>query len=159
MELIITARSKEQGNTEYLSLREHGISDRLSHPVALVYDTGKVYGFCGSPYFISSNGIKQQWKPEIEGVFYQYAGYTCSLSKGTVGYTLGYENASLLFVKSHDVRERASLSNNCFEVEPGETVEFTLYLYEFDYDKEFNHGKKGWMSEQFLPGPFFMFRK
>lgn len=224
MGLIITARSKEQVSTEYLPLREHGLSetveisggngsakspfqakvriqnenktkwsgvihvelpfnkvnpryflpafmygrnrgecpqnvpnefprlreetkrpsspwwmvrgDRLSHPVALAYDTGKVYGFSGSPYFISSNGIKQQWKPEIEGEFYQYAGYTCSLSKGTVGYTLGYENAPLLFIKSHDVRDRASLSNNCFELEHGETVEFTLDLYEFDAENE-----------------------
>jgi hypothetical protein len=224
MELIITARSKEQDNTEYLPLREYGLSetveisggngsakspfqakvriqngnktkwsgvihvelpfkkvnpryflpafmygrnrgecpqnvpnefprlreetkrpsspwwmvrgDRLSHPVALVYDTGKIYGFSGSPYFISSNGIKQQWKPKVEGEFYQYAGYTCSLSKGTVGYTLGYENAPLKFIKSHDVRDRASLSNNCFELEHGETVEFTLNLYEFDAENE-----------------------
>ena len=107
-------------------------SDRLSHPVALVYDNDKIYGFCASPYFVSKNGIKQQWKPEAEGEFYQYAGYTCSLSKGTVGYTLGYENAPWMFIKSHDVRERAPLSENCFELESGETVEFTLDLYEFD---------------------------
>ncbi|NSB16985.1 hypothetical protein [Clostridium beijerinckii] len=106
--------------------------DRLSHPVALVYDSDKIYGFSASPYFISKSGIKQQWKPEVEGEFYQYAGYTCSLSKGTVGYTLGYENAPWLFIKSHDVRERAPLGENCFELEPGETVEFTLDLYEFD---------------------------
>ena len=111
-------------------------SDRLSHPVALVYDTGKIYGFCASPYFINNNGIKQQWTPEIEGSFYQYSGYTCSLSKGTVGYTLGYENAPLMFVKSHDVRERSPLGDNCFELEPGETVELTLDLYEFDAETE-----------------------
>lgn len=111
-------------------------SDRLSHPVALVYDTGKIYGLSASPYFIINNGIKQQWKPELEGSFYQYGGYTCSLSKGTVGYTLGYENAPWLFIKSHDVRERSSLSDNCFELEPGETVELTLDLYEFDDKSE-----------------------
>jgi hypothetical protein len=111
-------------------------SDRLSHPVALVYDAGKIYGFCASPYFICSNGVKQQWKPEMEGTFYQYAGFSCSLSKGTVGYTLGYENAPLLFVKSHDVRDRAALGENCFELEPGETVELTLELYEFQAKSE-----------------------
>lgn len=107
-------------------------SDRLSHPIALVYDTGKIYGFSASPYFISKNGIKQKWKPEVEGEFYQYAGYSCSLARGTVGYTLGYENAPWLFVKSHDVRERAPLKENCFELESGENVEFTLNIYEFD---------------------------
>lgn len=219
MEFIITARNKEQGNTNYLTLKEQGLSasveissgygstkhpfqskvlihnengttwcgvihielpfakinpryflpafmygrnrgecpqnvpnefprlregisrpsapswmvrgDRLSHPVALVYDTGKIYGLCASPYFISNNGIKQQWKPEMEGAFYQYAGYTCSLSKGTVGYTLGYENAPWLFIKSHDVRDRSALGDNCFQLEAGETVEVTLDLYEF----------------------------
>ena len=111
-------------------------SDRLSHPVAMVYDTGKIYGLSASPYFIINNGIKQQWKPELEGVFYQYGGYTCSLSKGTIGYTLGYENSPWLFIKSHDVRDRASLSDNCFELQPGETVELTLDLYEFDAKSE-----------------------
>lgn len=106
--------------------------DRLSHPVALVYDTGKIYGFSASPYFINKNGIKQQWKPEAESEFYQYAGYSCSLSKGAVGYTLGYENAPWLFIKSHDVREREPLNENCFELESGETVELTLDLYEYD---------------------------
>lgn len=110
--------------------------DRLSHPVALVYDTGKIYGFCSSPYFICNNGIKQQWKPEIKGEFYQYAGYTCSLSKGTVGYTLGYENAPWLFVKSHDVRDRSPLGDNCFELKAGEAIELTLNLYEFDAQSE-----------------------
>lgn len=110
--------------------------DRLSHPVALVYDTDKIYGFSSSPYFVSSNGIKQQWKPEIEGTFYQYTGYTCSLGRGTVGYTLGYENAPWLFVKSRDVRERSPLTDNCFELEPGETVQIELDLYEFDAHTE-----------------------
>lgn len=110
--------------------------DRLSHPVALVYDNNKIYGFCASPYFVCSDETKQQWNPETKGTFYQYAGYTCSLSKGTVGYTLGYENAPLLFIKSHDVRERSPLCDNCFELEPSETVELTLNLYEFNAETE-----------------------
>jgi hypothetical protein len=111
-------------------------SDRLSHPVALVYDTDKIYGFSASPYFICNNGTKQQWKPAMSGEFYQYAGYTCSLAKGTVGYTLGYENAPLMFIKSHDVRERSQLGDNCFELEAGESVELTLDLYEFGAESE-----------------------
>lgn len=110
--------------------------DRLSHPVALVYDTNKIYGFSASPYFIYSRGKKQQWRPELEGDFYQYAGFSCSLTKGTVGYTLGYENAPWLFVQSHDVRERTPLGDNCFELNPGETVEFQMDVYELDADSE-----------------------
>jgi hypothetical protein len=111
-------------------------SDRLSHPAALVFDSGRICGFSASPYFIRNNGIKRQWKPGMEGIFYQYAGYTCSISKGTVGYTLGYENAPWLFVQARDVRERAPLSDNCFELEPGETVELSLELYNFEAKTE-----------------------
>ncbi|MNB81215.1 hypothetical protein D3C75_279880 [compost metagenome] len=111
-------------------------SDRLSHPAALVYDSGKIFGLCASPYFVSKSGVKIQWKPNLEGEFYQYGGYTCSLTKGTVGYTLGYENAPLLFIKSRLVKERAPLDENCFELAASESVEFTLDLYEYDAESE-----------------------
>lgn len=110
--------------------------DRLSHPTALVYDTDKIYGFNASPYFICNDGVKEQWKPELEGGFYQYAGYTCSLLRGTIGYTLGYENAPWMFVQSHDVRERAELDENCFQLEAGESITYCMELYEFDAKSE-----------------------
>ncbi|KAI7256798.1 hypothetical protein KC345_g10926, partial [Hortaea werneckii] len=111
-------------------------SDRLSHPAALVYDTGTIYGLCASPYFINKNGVKAQWKPDLSGEFCQYAGFTCSLAKGTVGYTLGYENAPLLFIKSRLVKERAPLDENCFELAAAESVEFTLDLYAYEAESE-----------------------
>lgn len=111
-------------------------SDRLSHPAALVYDTGTIYGLSASPYFIYKNGVKIQWKPELQGEFCQYSGYTCSLAKGTVGYTLGYENAPLLFIKSRLVKERSPLEENCFELAAAESVEFTLDLYEYEAESE-----------------------
>lgn len=111
-------------------------SDRLSHPAAFVYDDGKIYGLSASPYFVCKNGIKRQWYPETQGEFYQYGGYSCSLANGTVGYTLGYENAPLLFIKSRMVKERAPLDKNCFALAASEYVEFSMDLYEFDADSE-----------------------
>lgn len=111
-------------------------SDRLSHPMALVYDSGKICGLSGSPYFICRDGIKQQWEPGKEGEFYQYGGYSCSLDKGTVGYTLGYENAPLLFINAYRIKEREPLGDNCFELQPGETVAFALDLFEYDAESE-----------------------
>lgn len=111
-------------------------SDRLSHPAAFVYDNGKIYGLCASPYFISENGVKKQWKPGAEGDFYQYGGYTCSLAKGTVGYTLGYENAPWLFIKATLVKDRAPLDENCFELAPGESVIISLELFEYAAESE-----------------------
>ncbi len=111
-------------------------SDRLSHPVALVYDTGKVYGFSASPYFIVHHGTKLPWKPEEAGEFYQYTGFTCSLAKGTVGYTLGYEHAPWQFIKSKLVKEREPIGENGFELQPGETVAFDLDVFEYEAEAE-----------------------
>lgn len=111
-------------------------SDRLSHPTALVYDSGKVYGLCASPYHIHSDGKKQPWNPGTEGPFYQYNGFSCSLDKGTIGYTLGYENAPLLFINAYRIKERAALADNCFELEAGETIEVSLHIFEYDAESE-----------------------
>jgi hypothetical protein len=105
--------------------------DRLSHPVALAYDGGRVHGISASPYFIISNGGKIQWKPGLSGDFYQYAGFSCSLSKGSLGYTIGYENAPWHFIQSHLVMERAGLEENVFSLGPGETLEFELKVYDY----------------------------
>lgn len=111
-------------------------SDRLSHPVAMVYDTGMLYGLCASPYFILEQGRKKQWKPDQNGEFYQYAGFTCSLERGTIGYTLGYENAPWMFIQSHKVKEREALSENCFELKPGEVLEFNMEVFDFEAESE-----------------------
>lgn len=104
-------------------------SDRLSHPSVFAYGGSKVYGLEASPYFIDCNGEKTQWKPGKEGKFVQYCGYSCSLDKKTIGYTLGYENAPWLFVDSHKVFEREPLGTNCFRLEPGESIETVLQIY------------------------------
>lgn len=111
-------------------------SDRLSHPAALVYDNGMIYGICASPYWIVKDGVKRQWHAGMEEEFYQYSGFSCNIDKGTLGYTLGYENAPLLFIKSMLVKERSPLGENCFELDSGESVEFTLDVYEYQAESE-----------------------
>ncbi|MEO2259035.1 hypothetical protein ABGV43_19290 [Paenibacillus amylolyticus] len=111
-------------------------SDRLSHPAALIYDEGRIVGLSASPYWINTGSQKQQWYPGMEGNFVQYGGFTCSIEKGTVGYTLGYENAPLLFIKSRLVHERATLGENCFELAACESVGLTLELYNYESESE-----------------------
>ncbi|PAF33369.1 hypothetical protein [Paenibacillus sp. 7516] len=111
-------------------------SDRLSHPTALVYDTGQIFGLSASPYWINTGRQKQQWYPGMKGTFVKYGGFTCSIEKGTVGYTLGYENAPLLFIKSRLVHERAPLGENCFELEAGESIGLVLELYHYESASE-----------------------
>jgi hypothetical protein len=116
-------------------------SDRLSHPTAIVFDTDRIMGLCASPYFIINNGHKKQWLPDETGEFYQYCGYSCSLGKGTVGYTLGYENAPLMFINAYRIRERAPLGDNCFELKPGETVDFSLRIFDYAAETELDINK------------------
>lgn len=111
-------------------------SDRLSHPVALVFDSGRVYGFSTSPYFVCRNGKKEQWVPELNGEFLQFGGYSCSLAEGTIGYTIGYENAPLLFVNAYRVHERAPLGDNCFELAPGEALKIRINVFNYPANDE-----------------------
>lgn len=114
--------------------------DRLSHPVVIVYDEGKITGVSASPYWTLNNSEKRDVIGR-EYEFYRYAGYTCSLKRKTgkgeycsIGYTLGYENAPWLFVDSSTVRQEPFEEKNCFSVSAGETVRFNMYIYEFDSD-------------------------
>lgn len=111
-------------------------SDRLSHPAAFVYDEGRMYGLCVSPYFIWQSQKKIAWNPGKEGTFYQYTGFTCSLEKGSIGCTLGYENAPWLFVQSHRVEERQKPDENCFCIAPEEKITWTILYYEYQAEDE-----------------------
>ena len=72
-------------------------ADRLSHPCALAYADGHVRGLAATPYFLYADEDVTEWYPGISGEFLQYAGFGCSLEKGELWYTLGYENAPYLF--------------------------------------------------------------
>lgn len=116
--------------------------DRLSHPVSIMYDSGRMTAISASPYWVIRDG-KKQGMAGREHEFYRYAGYSCSLNAGSdgkdtlcsIGYTLGYENAPWLFIDSSKVAEEPFDEENCFVIEPGETVKFKAYIYEFDTDK------------------------
>lgn len=106
-------------------------ADRLSHPAAFLLDGGRWYGLSAAPYFVRQNGALRPWQPGRAGEFAQFAGFTCSLDTGSVGYTLGYENAPWLFVQSHNIKPRAPMGENCWTLAAGESVTFPLYRYDF----------------------------
>lgn len=111
-------------------------SDRLSHPAAFVYNGEEILGVCASPYFLHKEGKKIPWFPGEQGIFYQYTGFSCSLDKGSIGYTLGYENAPWLFVQSHKVKKREKLDGNCFQIFAGERVAFTMEVFQYKAEAE-----------------------
>ena len=108
-------------------------SDRLSHPMNFVYDSGMMYGIAAAPYFIkdADSGKIAGWEPGMEGEFVQYAGYTCNASDGAIGYTLGYENAPWFFLQSHNVYDRTAIGSNAFGINAHECIEFDMRIYEY----------------------------
>lgn len=105
-------------------------SDRLSHPVAIIYSNQNLFAFSASPYYIIKDNKKIAWTPQNNGDFYQYIGFTLSMEDKTIGYTLGYENAPWLFIQTKNVLERKPLTKkNCFALAGGESINVNLKIY------------------------------
>jgi hypothetical protein len=47
-----------------------------------------------------------------------------------------WENAPWMFMNAYNVYERAQLADNCFELEPGENVELSVDVYEYEAETE-----------------------
>lgn len=107
-------------------------SDQLSHPAALLWDQGRVYGLMALPFLEQQGGaLRQTLSPQ--GSF-RFAGFCCSLEedRGTLGYTLGYENAPWLFIQSTRIEARKPLGeDNCLGLAPGQGAEVVLELLDF----------------------------
>lgn len=108
--------------------------DRLTHPAAFALDGGRLYGLSAAPYLVELDGHRQAWAPGVPGRLCQFAGFACSLEKGTVAHTLGYENAPWLFIQSHNVRDRTPLGDNCLTLAPGERFAYTVAVYDLPAD-------------------------
>ena len=105
--------------------------DRLSNPAAFALDGGRLYGLSAGPYLVNTQDGRRLWEPGVNGTLCGYAGFACSLEEGTLGHTIGYENAPWLFVQSHDIRERAPLGpDNCLTLGPGESFSYQLAVYD-----------------------------
>lgn len=97
-------------------------SDRLAAPIAMVYLDGCIRAISAKPYYVQGDRLT-------------YAGFTCSLDKPSVGYTLGYENAPWLFVQTATIKERAPLADSsCIKIAPGEQFIFDMEIYDYESD-------------------------
>ena len=111
-------------------------SDRLSHPCALVFCRGRVTGIAATPYYVYADGVRQGWRPGVRGAFDQYAGFGCSLERGEVWTTLGYENAPWMFLDAHTTLPRKPLGENCFHIRKGETVTVRVVCFDLPAEDE-----------------------
>ncbi|WP_026526425.1 hypothetical protein [Butyrivibrio sp. VCD2006] len=121
-------------------------SDRLAEPVSLVFSLGKVKGIAAPPYWVCENGKSvpvscEEGVKKTEGAeFVQYGGFSCNINdngKVSVGYTLGYEDAPWLFVQTATVLERRAVDKkNSFCIKAGETIEFSIIIYDYEGEDE-----------------------
>ncbi len=117
-------------------------SDRLSHPVSMMYAEERVLGISGSPYMIKNGSQIHLWSPEKNGDFWRFNGFTCSLKeRSSIGYTLGYENAPMNYIDANILEERETTTQHCIKLEPNEKISFPVYLYDFESKDERGVGK------------------
>ncbi|MDO5436427.1 MAG: hypothetical protein Q4G19_08670 [Clostridia bacterium] len=99
-------------------------ADRLSLPLSMIWDAGRVIGISAAPYLKDSGGH-----------FEKYCGFSCSINEDglqSAGYTLGYENAPWLFVQTATVKDREPITaENAVMLGPGETIRFDLSVYDY----------------------------
>lgn len=106
--------------------------DQLSHPVALALAEGELWGISASPFYVrGEDGAVLPWRPGMPKTLAQYAGFTCSLECGSIGYTLGYEYAPWHFIQSHNIVERQPLGGNCVTIPAHGQLYAELLLYHF----------------------------
>ena len=129
-------------------------SDRLSHPCAMMFLDGRITGLAASPYYVRREGHREAWEPGITGEFEQYAGFGCSLERGEVWYTLGYENAPWMFVDSHHIQPRRAPGENCFSIQKGESVFVLLYCFDLPAEDEREiHSVLKWVYARYHESP------
>ncbi len=114
-------------------------SDRLSHPVALAYADNCIFGVSSSPYYGEKNGEKIFWENDTDADFKGYNGFYCCINSGTsVGFTLGYENAPANYILTPNYDKRTPLKNNVFKIPSGAKVEFSVYIYCYKAESEYD---------------------
>lgn len=105
--------------------------NQLSHPAAFALADGWLWGVSASPFYVRVGEDVLPWRPGMPRTLDQYAGFTCSLERGSIGYTLGYEYAPWHFIQSHNVVERRPLGENCVTIPSGGRLCAKLLLYHF----------------------------
>ena len=129
-------------------------SDRLSHPCAFAYAGGRLAGFAASPYYVRKEGVRLPWEPGVTGDFDLYTGFGCSIEKGEVWYTLGYENAPWFFLDAHQYFPAKPLGENCVRLCKGESIAMRLYCFDLAAeDERALHGPLRWVYDRFHEAP------
>ena len=100
-------------------------SDRLSHPVAMVWADGHLLGLSSHPWRMHENNLQG------------FNGFSCALgSTSAVGFTLGYEDAPWQYIDGQTTYPRSFSERNCFNLPTGESYTFQMQVYTIDCPEE-----------------------
>lgn len=109
-------------------------SDRVTHPVSLMFVNDKVVGISATPYFVKRDNSIIEATLLSDDKVYQYNGFGCQLNNNSssVIFSVGYENSPILYVSS-SVQQKEELSDiNFLKLASNEKLKFKINLYVYE---------------------------
>lgn len=108
-------------------------SDRVTNPVSMMFVGNRIVGLSATPYFVDKdNELKDAELVPNEKVA-QYNGFGCQLDshKSSVMFTVGYENAPILYIESATQQKEVKTELNWLTLPSGEKLQFNMYMYDY----------------------------
>ncbi len=108
-------------------------SDRVTNPISMMYVDNRVIGLSAVPYFINKKNILTEPKLISNEIVAQYNGFGCQLSdsKSSIMFTVGYENAPILYVQSSKQIHQEKNDLNWLNLKAGEKFNFNINVYNY----------------------------
>lgn len=108
-------------------------SDRVTYPVSMMFVNNRIIGLSATPYFVEKNNRLQDAELIPNERVAQYNGFGCQVDNqhASVMFTVGYENAPVLYVEAAFQQKQEMSELNWLSLSSGEKVHLKLYLYTY----------------------------
>ena len=108
-------------------------SDQLTHPVAVIYTSHRMWGISGSPYLVSVDP-PAFWEPGRTGLA-GYNGFYCSVEKNAeAGFTVGYVDYPGIYTSPWEYTVYTADRQGCVSIPAGATLRFEVRVFSFASD-------------------------
>lgn len=108
-------------------------SDRVTNPISMMFVNNRVIGLSATPYFINKENVLKDAELSPNEKVAQYNGFGCQLDehKSSVMFTVGYENAPILYIEAATQQKEEKSELNWLKLSSGEKLHFNMYLYAY----------------------------
>lgn len=108
-------------------------SDRVTNPISMMFVNNRIIGLSATPYFVNKNNELKDAELVPNEKVAQYNGFGCQLDsyKSSVMFTVGYENAPILYIESATQQKEVKTELNWLTLESGEKLKFNMYMYAY----------------------------